>query len=295
MPSPILPTIPAPIEFVFKTKTKSFSSEALSAKILTREIGGQRFELTLKYPPMSQDEFAAVEAFLTSRSKNDIFYVTVPFLSDQAGEQFGNMINFDNDTKLHKITALNPTVVYPPMRNVGGVILSDEVDPYGDGVNLFDSDPGAEKTSAGNIWYYDDVLMADLVGVKIGGSLSFSADLKSSIAGHNRFLNIRALDSGGGILSQASSVSDDNVIYARKSATLLIPAGTVKFDIMATWTGSAGTGYSKNAMLNRGAVALSYVPPPQVFLKCSRKNDIQSVKYSSDGFIRFEVDVVERT
>ncbi len=127
MPSPILPITPAPAEYVFKTKTRTLSSEAISAKILTREIGGQSFELTLKYPPMSADEFAPVEAFLTSRSRNDIFFVEIPAPTGTPGEAVGNYINFDNDTKLHKVNAIGPTVVYPAMRNVGGLIVSDPV------------------------------------------------------------------------------------------------------------------------------------------------------------------------
>ena len=127
MPSPILPNTPEPVEFVFKTKTKSFSSEALSAKILTREIGGQRYELTLKYPPMMKSEFAAVEAFLSSRSRNDIFYVEIPAPTGAPGAVVGNYINFNNDTKLHKVTGAGPTTIYPAMRNVGGLIVSDPV------------------------------------------------------------------------------------------------------------------------------------------------------------------------
>ena len=127
MPTPIMPTDPSPTEYNFKSKTKSLSSEAISSKILTREIGGQRFDLTLKFPPMLPSEFAALEAFLTSRSRNDIFYVEIPAPTGTAGEIVGNYINYDNDTKLHKVTEISPTVVYPLMRNVGGNIVSNSV------------------------------------------------------------------------------------------------------------------------------------------------------------------------
>jgi len=127
MPSPILPTVPAPAEYISKTKTTSFRSEALSSKILTRQIGGQRFEFTLKYPPMTKNEFASVETFLTCRSRNDIFYVEVPQATDAAGQVVGNYVNFHNDSKLHKVSAIGPTVVYPPMRNAGGIVVSSLV------------------------------------------------------------------------------------------------------------------------------------------------------------------------
>ena len=127
MPSPILPIKPVPSTYIVRTKTTSFRSEALSSKILTRQIGGQRFEFTLKYPPMLRSKFAEVEAFLTCRSTNDIFYVEILPVTGISGEVVGNYVNFDNDTKIHKIISVSPTVVYPDMRNVGGLIISSPV------------------------------------------------------------------------------------------------------------------------------------------------------------------------
>lgn len=126
--SEILPMLHEPAEYTFSSRTRAKATQAESGKILTRDYGGQWYELTLAWPPMVKEEFGPITAFLESQGgKNGIFFVQIPPMTDQAGFVIGNLVNFDNDTKLHRITALAPTALYPLARNVGGVLVTDPV------------------------------------------------------------------------------------------------------------------------------------------------------------------------
>lgn len=123
--SEILPSIPTPLEFTFKSKTRSKVTQATSGKIISRRYGGQWYELTLQYPPMDKSEFGPIVSFLEELGgKNGIFYVEIPPVTDQAGNVVGNMANYSNDTKLHRITS---TGTFPDGRNVGGILVTDPV------------------------------------------------------------------------------------------------------------------------------------------------------------------------
>ena len=128
MPTPILPSSPAPHAIKISVKSRSVISQAESGKILGRAKGIAYYEMALIYPPMRRDQFGPIHAFLEANARPNIFYVQVDPMTGTAGEIVGNHINFDNDTKLHLITSISPsTAVTPPMRNVGGLIISNPV------------------------------------------------------------------------------------------------------------------------------------------------------------------------
>lgn len=128
MPTPILPKSPAPSAVKISSKSRSVVSQAESGKILGRAKGTSYYEMELTYPPMRRDQFGPIRAFLEDNARPKVFYVEVDPLTGVAGEIVGNHINFDNDTKLHLVTGATPlTTVTPPMRNIGGLIVSSPV------------------------------------------------------------------------------------------------------------------------------------------------------------------------
>lgn len=128
MPTPILPNSPLPSAIKISVKSRSVISQAESGKILGRAKGIPYYEMALIYPPMRRDQFGSIQAFLEENARPNIFYVQVGPMTGVAGEIVGNHVNFDNDTKLHLITGTTPsTTVTPPMRNVGGLIISNPV------------------------------------------------------------------------------------------------------------------------------------------------------------------------
>lgn len=103
MPSPLLPTSPAPVSYNIKSKVNNLRSESLSGKILTRKVGGQRFEATLVFPPMNRGDFNEIHAFLMEREgPSGIFYIEIPTFGDTHGVA-GEYINYDNHTKTYMV------------------------------------------------------------------------------------------------------------------------------------------------------------------------------------------------
>jgi len=101
MPTPLLPVSPEPISFQIKSKVKTLKSEALSGKILTRKIGGQRFEATLVYQPMTRTQFSAIHAFLMEQAGcSGVFYIKLPVFGTAAGAT-GEYYNYSNHSKLY--------------------------------------------------------------------------------------------------------------------------------------------------------------------------------------------------
>lgn len=101
MPSPLLPVSPVPVSYTLRSKVKTLKSEALSGKILTRKIGGQRFEATLVYPPMTRTQFAPIHTFLMEQAgMSGLFYIKIPVFGATAGAA-GEYYNYDNSTKLY--------------------------------------------------------------------------------------------------------------------------------------------------------------------------------------------------
>jgi hypothetical protein len=120
-PAPLLPVSPVPQSYRWKSMRKSVHSDAISGKRLTRKRGGQWWEVTIIFPPLPRDVFAPIVTFLNARDKDDIFYVEVPATTKTAGAVSGNMINFDNDTKLYEVVSTGPLVTTPGEILGGGI------------------------------------------------------------------------------------------------------------------------------------------------------------------------------
>lgn len=128
MPTPILPNSPAPSAIKISLKSRSIISQSESGRMLARAKGTAYYEMELIYPPMRRDQFGPIQAFLESNARPNIFYVAVDPMTGTTGEITGNHVNFDNDSKLHLVTTTTPsTLVVPPMRNIGGLIVSNPV------------------------------------------------------------------------------------------------------------------------------------------------------------------------
>ena len=101
MPAPLLPIYPDPVSFRITSKVKTLSSESLSGKILTRKIGGQRFEATLVYPPMTRTQFAPIHAFLMEQAgMSGLFYIKIPVFGTAAGA-VGEYYTYSSHTKVY--------------------------------------------------------------------------------------------------------------------------------------------------------------------------------------------------
>ena len=124
MPSPLLPTSPAPVSYHIKSKVNNLRSESLSGKILTRKVGGQRFEATLAFPPMNRGDFNEIHAFLMEREgSNGIFYIQIPTFGDTHGVA-GEYINYDNHTKTYMVKT-GGVDTYPDQIVTGGTVVSN--------------------------------------------------------------------------------------------------------------------------------------------------------------------------
>lgn len=126
MPSPLLPVSPEPISYKISSKVTTLQSESLSGKILTRKVGGQRFEATLVFPPMQRANFNAIHAFLMEQEgASGIFYVKIPVFGTTAGAA-GEYINYSNSDKLYMVKS-DGVDVYPDQLVSGGTPEMNDV------------------------------------------------------------------------------------------------------------------------------------------------------------------------
>ena len=124
MPTPLLPESPAPISYEIRSKTNTIKSESLSGKILTRKVGGQRFEMKLVYPPMQRQEFGQIISFLNEQDgQNGIFYIRIPTLSGSEGST-GEYVNYDNHTKLYQVASNGVDTIPDTLVAWGNVVTS---------------------------------------------------------------------------------------------------------------------------------------------------------------------------
>lgn len=87
-----LPTTPKFSALSFRTKNFNLKTESVSGRVQVRSIGGQRFEFTAVYPPMSRSDFAPVFAFIMKqRGMADNFTVTPTKVSENSGTASGTV------------------------------------------------------------------------------------------------------------------------------------------------------------------------------------------------------------
>lgn len=122
MPDSILPNSPAPVSYKITSKVNTVKSESLSGRIMTRKVGGQRFEATLVFPPMNRNQFHDLHAFLMQQSgSNGIFYVEIPTFGDTHGA-VGEYVNYDDHAKMYMVPH-GEAAVYPEQLVAGGTIV----------------------------------------------------------------------------------------------------------------------------------------------------------------------------
>ena len=72
---------------------KTLFSETDSGKTFRRQVQGQKFSFTIKYPPMKRSEFAPIMAFIMKqRSRKEDFTITMPSYLNALGNESGTLL-----------------------------------------------------------------------------------------------------------------------------------------------------------------------------------------------------------
>ena len=72
---------------------KTLFSETDSGKTFRRQVQGQKFSFTVKYPPMKRSEFAPIMAFIMKqRARKEDFTVTMPSYLNALGNESGTLL-----------------------------------------------------------------------------------------------------------------------------------------------------------------------------------------------------------
>jgi len=80
------PATPTPSSVTISSNQNTIVSTTVSGRRQARQIDGQRFRLTVKFPTMSRSEFAPILAFIMKqRSQLESFQFTPPTLDDSQG------------------------------------------------------------------------------------------------------------------------------------------------------------------------------------------------------------------
>ena len=87
-----LPTSPAPKDASVGSQQNTIVSVTTSGRVQTRQIDGQKFSITLDYPPMTRSNFAPIKAFIMKqRSRLNTFTVIPPVVSNAQGVATGTI------------------------------------------------------------------------------------------------------------------------------------------------------------------------------------------------------------
>ena len=86
------PTSPAPQNASIGSEQNTIVSVTTSGRVQTRQIDGQKFTLTLSYPPMTRQNFAPIKAFIMKqRSRLNTFTIIPPIVSNAQGVASGTI------------------------------------------------------------------------------------------------------------------------------------------------------------------------------------------------------------
>jgi hypothetical protein len=86
------PISPAPKDASIGSVQNTIVSVTTSGRVQTRQIDGQKFSITLDYPPMSRSNFAPIKAFIMKqRAKLNTFTVIPPIVSNAQGVASGTI------------------------------------------------------------------------------------------------------------------------------------------------------------------------------------------------------------
>ena len=87
-----LPTTPVANSAKINSQQHTLMSATTSGRVQTRQIDGQKFAITLDYPPMNRATFAPVKAFLMKqRARLNTFTVIPPIVSNAQGSATGTI------------------------------------------------------------------------------------------------------------------------------------------------------------------------------------------------------------
>jgi hypothetical protein len=86
------PISPAPKDASIGSIQNTIVSVTTSGRVQTRQIDGQKFSITLDYPPMSRSNFAPIKAFIMKqRARLNTFTVIPPIVSNAQGVASGTI------------------------------------------------------------------------------------------------------------------------------------------------------------------------------------------------------------
>jgi hypothetical protein len=86
------PISPAPKDASIGSIQNTIVSVTTSGRVQTRQIDGQKFSITLDYPPMSRSNFAPIKAFIMKqRARLNTFTVIPPVVSNAQGVASGTI------------------------------------------------------------------------------------------------------------------------------------------------------------------------------------------------------------
>lgn len=86
------PTSPVCKDATIGSQQNTIVSVTTSGRVQTRQIDGQKFTITLDYPPMTRSNFAPIKAFLMKqRSRLNTFTVIPPIISNAQGVATGTI------------------------------------------------------------------------------------------------------------------------------------------------------------------------------------------------------------
>ena len=86
------PTSPTPQNASIGSEQNTIVSVTTSGRVQTRQIDGQKFTLTLSYPPMTRQNFAPIKAFIMKqRARLNTFTIIPPVISNAQGVATGTI------------------------------------------------------------------------------------------------------------------------------------------------------------------------------------------------------------
>jgi len=86
------PTSPVPKDASIGSVQNTIVSITTSGRVQTRQIDGQKFTITLDYPPMRRSNFAPIKAFIMKqRARLNTFTVIPPVISNAQGVATGTI------------------------------------------------------------------------------------------------------------------------------------------------------------------------------------------------------------
>ena len=225
MPTPLLPELHVPVSYEIRSKTTTLKTESLSGKILTRKIGGQRFEATLVFPPLQKADFGPIISFLNEQDgQNGIFYIRIPQLGDTLGAP-GEYINYTTGTKLYQIASNGIAVTPTALTSTANTVLTGTID--------------ATASTA-------------VVGV--------------------------------GTLFTTELAIGDRILVAGETRTVATITDNLNLTVNTAFTDT----------LNDTSPEKLTLVLSNVYMRVSLMNNVQVIKYDTDGTVRLEIDVVER-